>query len=159
MPKIGKTLKGVKQRGGGNSTALHPYLTNDLYKRVRVYCATNNLSVSGFAEKVFEEYLSGKSDNGNFIKHLSRHGHRLDVIDGNVNILIESFGLFLQFWFAHTPQIPDDQKKSANLQGQERYGAFLKYLQANLLEGRRFMDQFVEDVGDQDELRNMLEKN
>ena len=146
-------------RKTGRSVKMNPYVTDDLYKRIRIYCAKKSMSISAFAEAAFEEYLSERDDAEAVLKKLDRYYLRMDKIDSNLNILGEAFTLFLQFWFAHTPPIPDIDKKDANFKAKERYAAFIEYLRNNMLDGRRFADQFVEPVANENELRFVTENH
>ena len=140
-------------RKSGRSKKLNPYITDELYKKVRVYCARKGLSISGFTETAFEEYFHNDFDSESVLKKMDRYFHRMESMDSNLNIMSEAFALFLQFWFAHTPEIAQDDKKEASFNGKARYSAFIQYLGEQMINGRRFADEFVVPVANNEELK------
>jgi hypothetical protein len=137
---------------------IHPYLSKELHQKVRLYCTIAGISTSKFAEAAFAEFLSDAADSASILKKLDRYYHKMEVIDSNVQILSEAFGLFLQYWFAHTPSIQEEDKKMASHNGKQRYEAFVEYLHKNMISGRRFADEFVVPVADEEELRRAAEE-
>lgn len=136
---------------------IHPYISKELHQKVRLYCTLAGISGSKFAEAAFTEFLSDAADSASILKKLDRYYNKMEVIDSNVQILSEAFGLFLQYWFAHTPSIQEEDKKIASHNGKQRYEAFIEYLHKNMISGRRFADEFVVPLADEEELRRAAE--
>jgi hypothetical protein len=136
--------------------AVHPYLSADLNQKLRLHCAEKGYSISGFIEQVLCDYFDELHDKDSVLKKLDRQYHKFESIDSNTKVLGEAFGLFLRFYFSHTVDLPEDEKRPAWISGGDKYMKFVEYLKKNMLDGRRFIDEFVEPVADSDELRKSL---
>ncbi len=113
------------------------------------------MTESSVVESALSQYLDEKCDLALILKKLDRIGRGVNRLDNQVNISAEAFGLFLQYWFAHTPEIAEEEKSLANADAKRRYRSFIDYLTQRLGAGSRFTDELVKDfvVGDDDELR------
>ncbi len=134
---------------------IHPYLSPELFRRFKLYCKQKGVTETSVVEAALNQYLDETSDLVLILKKLDRIGRGVNRIDNQVNISAEAFGLFLQYWFAHTPEIAEEEKALANADAKRRYRAFIEYLTNRLGAGSRFTDELVKDfvVGDDDELR------
>ncbi|KAA6230472.1 hypothetical protein [Chlorobium phaeovibrioides] len=134
---------------------IHPYLSPELYQRFKSYCKQKGVTESSVVESALTQYLDEKCDLALILKKLDRIGRGVNRVDNQVNISAEAFGLFLQYWFAHTPEIAEEEKSLANADAKRRYRSFIDYLTQRLGAGSRFTDELVKDfvVGDDDELR------
>jgi len=56
----------------------------------------------------------------------------------------------MQYWFAHTPQIPEALKKDANITAKDRFSVFLDFLQDNMIAGRLVTKKFTEQSQDEE---------
>ncbi|NTW15840.1 MAG: hypothetical protein HGA41_00025 [Syntrophaceae bacterium] len=153
-----RSKKKKTSEGDSSKTQLiHPYISQELHKKVRLYCIKKGISTSKFTEAAFQEYLSSTSDSGSILKKLDRYYHKMEVIDSNLHILSEAFGLFLQYWFAHTPAIQDNDKKMASYNGKQRYESFVEFLNKHMIAGHRFADEFVVSLASDEELKRVAE--
>ena len=72
--------------------------------------------------------------------------------------MTDAFGVFVQFWFVHTPRLRDEDKKSAEKEAWNRYSQFVDYVSRQLAGGHRFVNDLVDDVvADDEELKAQLD--
>lgn len=135
---------------------IHPYLSPELYRRFKTYCRQKGVTETSVVEAALSQYLDDTNDLSLILKKLERIGRGLSKVDNQVNIHTEAFGLFMQYWFAHTPEIAEEEKTLANADAKRRYRAFVEYLTHRLGKGSRFTDELVKDfvVGDDGELED-----
>jgi hypothetical protein len=133
---------------------IHPYLSPDLYRRFKLYCTQNGVTETSVVEDALNQYLDEKNDVGSILKKLDRQVRSIAKLDNQVGILAEAFALYMQYWFAHTPEIDEDAKPLANMEAKRRYSAFVDFLAKRIGTGSRFTDEIVKDaLGDIDELK------
>ncbi len=62
------------------------------------------------------------------IRRINKLDLKLKTIANKLNILSETLSLFIQVWFSNTYEIPEEQKDTAQMQGERRYRMFIKLL-------------------------------
>jgi hypothetical protein len=60
--------------------------------------------------------------------------------------LSEAFGVFVQVWFAHTPTLDEEEKRSARRDAESRYRRFLEPVARRCSGGPRFLDDLPRQV-------------
>ena len=71
--------------------------------------------------------------------------------------MAEAFAIFMQFWFAHTPSIGENEKDAARREAWNQYQKFVEYVATQMAGGHRFIDDLVQDVvGDEEELKQAV---
>lgn len=63
-----------------------------------------------------------------------------------LELLTEAFGVFVKFWFAHTPAVADTARKAAWTMADARFKQFVDYVSTQFGAGRRFVDNLPRDV-------------
>ncbi len=74
-------------------------------------------------------------------------------VDNQVGVMAV-FSLFLQFWFAHTPELQEEEKSAASLDAKRRYHDFVAFLVKRIGTGSRFGDEILKESLDGFELRD-----
>lgn len=133
---------------------VHPFIADDVYKRLKAYCARRGLSDSGVIEEALKQHLDQSTDAALIMRRLDRAGRRIDKIRADVELVTEFVSQWVRLWFAHTPQIPDSQKGAAQTSAAKRYEQFLNFLTKRLSGPQRLAiellgEELLVDVSDQ----------
>jgi len=132
---------------------LLPYVEGVLAERLAQFCAASDVTVSAAVVAALRQYLDGTSDAMLVLRRLDRLGRAMARNQRDVELLSEAFAVFVRVWFAHTPSIPEDGKKSARASAESRYRQFVEHVAEQFSGGRRFVDDLPrESVGDDGEL-------
>ena len=83
------------------------------------------------------QYLDGASDISLLLRRLDRLGRALERIHQDLELLCESFAVFVRLWFAHTPNIPEDGRRAARASAESRYKQFVEHVSEQYSGGRR----------------------
>lgn len=133
---------------------IHPYLSPELHSRFTKYCNQRGVTATSVVEEALNQYLEEKDDTGSVLKQLQRQSRSIMKVDNQVGVLAEAFSLFLQFWFAHTPELQETEKSAASLDAKRRYHDFVAFLVKRINTGSRFGDEILKESLDGFELRD-----
>lgn len=137
---------------------IHPYLSFDLHKEFKTYCKAKGLTESSVAEAAIREYLDDSKDITLLYRRLDRMNRGFGRLERDLNITSEFLALFVQVWFAYTPQLPESEKESAQRLSMKRYNNFLQHVVNSIGGGKRFIDDFVsETIADEKELKDSVD--
>jgi hypothetical protein len=124
---------------------IHPYISDEVFKRFKKYCASLDLTESSVAEAALQKFFDG--DNNDFpllLKRLDRLQRALGRTERDLSMLSEAFSVFVQLWFAHTPKIDESEKDASKRQAGDRYNQFIDFVASKLTSGHRFIDDLVQ---------------
>jgi hypothetical protein len=126
---------------------IFPWLTPGLRKRLRTYAAKRGATESSIVESALLQYLDADTtDRALLLRRLDRVSRGLAALQRDFDLVSQSFGVFIQIWFAHTPRIPDDAKPGAEQTALQRYGQFLDHVAAQIMKGQRFAREIAPAV-------------
>src|SRR5580692_3069619 len=132
---------------------LVPRVPAELAQRLAEVCASTNATETAVVEAALRHHLDGTSDRTLLFRRLDRLGRALERSHRDVELLSEAFGVFVQVWFAHTPTLDEEEKKSARRDSESRYRQFLEHVTRRFSGGRRFLDDLPrESIADDAEL-------
>jgi len=121
---------------------IYPCVTPALRKRLTLYASKRGTSYSSVVEAALVQYLDADTtDRTLLLRRLDRVGRDLAVVERDLDVLSHAFGIFLQVWFAHTPQIDEGMKRSAEQDALQRYSRFLDHLAAEAVKSESFVRQ------------------
>jgi hypothetical protein len=63
----------------------------------------------------------------------------------DVGIAVELMALFVRFWLASTPALPEPSRAAARAQGDKRYDAFMEALGRRLAKGPNVQQEIPDD--------------
>ena len=124
---------------------IHPYISDEVFKRFKKYCASLDLTESSVAEAALQKFFDG--DNNDFpllLKRLDRLQRALGRTERDLSMLSEAFSVFVQIWFAHTPKIDETEREASKRQAGDRYNQFVDFVASKLTAGHRFIDDLVQ---------------
>lgn len=121
------TAKQLRRPRNGRS-AVKGFVSHDVKTRLKAYCARRHLNECAVIEEALKQHLEQSTDAALIMRRLDRTGRRIDKMRSELELLIEFVSLWVRLWFAHTPQIADNQKATAQKNAAERYEQFLSYV-------------------------------
>lgn len=131
------TNGGRKRRSRAGRQQLHPYIAQDVYERLKAYCARRGLPDSGVVEVALREHLDQASEAALIMRRLDRVERRLAKSHRDLEMLCECFGVWVRLWFAHTPELPDSAKSAAQLSARKRFDQFEEFVAKRIHAGER----------------------
>jgi hypothetical protein len=72
-------------------------------------------------------------------------------MERDVGISVEVLAVFVRFWVATTPALPEPAAQAARAKAGERYDQFVTALGRRLAKGPKLRQEISEDVGEQAE--------
>jgi hypothetical protein len=135
-----------KRRPRAGRQQLHPYIAQDVYERLKAYCARRGLPDSGVVEVALREHLDQASEAALIMRRLDRIERRVSKVHRDLEMLCECFGVWVRLWFAHTPELPDSAKPAAQMSARKRFDQFEEFVAKRLHAGERLaVDLLGED--------------
>ena len=124
------------------------YLDPDVMTMLADYAARRNQSQSLVAEAAIASLLSPHGADRPETAFAKRH-HQNDRpkarTERDVGIGIETLAVFIRFWLATTPALPEPAAQAARAKAGERYDAFVTALGRRLAKGPRLRQEIPED--------------
>jgi predicted transcriptional regulator len=123
-------------------------LPPDLMRRLADYAVRKRVSQAIVVEAALESYLSPDSAErleAALARRLDRLSRASERLERHVTIGNETLALFVRFWLASTPALPDTGQAAAQAKGRERYQSFVETLGRRLAQSRSFVDEVVSD--------------
>ncbi len=129
---------------------LSVYLDPDVMHSLADTAEQRNQSRSMIAEAAIASFLSPDADErceAATVKRLDRVDRRMMRLERDLGIAVETVAVFVLFWLASTPQVPDAAQAATRSKARERYGSFLEALGRRLATGPKLRQEIGEDVG------------
>lgn len=130
-------------------TRLSVYLGPDLMRALNDYAERRQHPRSRIAETAIASFLSPDFDEQReaaTAKRLDRIDRRLQRLERDLGIAVETIAVFVLFWLASTPQLPDAAHAATRSKVRERHNSFLEALGRRLANGPKLRDEIGEDV-------------
>lgn len=135
---------------------LSVYLDPDVMKALAAYAARRDQSLSLIAEAGIASFLSpdaAERQEAATTKRLDQLDRRMTRMERDVGIAVETLAVFVRFWLASTPALPEPAAQAARAKSSERYEAFVTALGRRLAKGPKLKQEISEDIvqgGDED---------
>ena len=131
------------------------YLDPAVMKGLADYAARREQPQSAIAEAAIASFLSPDADERReavFVKRLDQIDRRMTRLERDVGISVESLAVFIKFWLATTPALPEPAALAARAKAGERYDQFVTALGRRLAKGMKLRQEISEDLGPQESL-------
>lgn len=128
---------------------LSVYLDSTLMRALDDYAARRDRSRSTIAEAAIASFLSPDADERReaaITKRLNGLDRRAQRLERDLGIVVEMMAVFVRFWLASTPQLPDAVQAAARTKAGERYDSFIEALGRRLSEGPKLRQEIAEDA-------------
>lgn len=79
-------------------------------------------------------------------RRLDRLTRTMERLERDHEITGEALALFIRFWLATTPPMPDDLREAAQAKGRERYGSFIETLARRRAKGTTLSRELTREV-------------
>lgn len=125
------------------------YLDPDVMKTLSTYAARREQPMSLIAEAAIASFLSPDADERReaaIAKRLDQIDRRIARLERDLGISVETLALFVRFWLATTPPLPEPAAKAARAQAGTRYDNFVAALGRRLNQGPKLRQEIPEDI-------------
>ncbi|HBO2075837.1 TPA: CopG family transcriptional regulator [Pseudomonas aeruginosa] len=126
------------------------YVDPDVMTMLGDYAARREQSQSMIAEAAIASFLSpddAERREAIVAKRLDQLDRRLTRMERDVGISVESLAVFIKFWLATTPALPEPAAHAARAKAAERYEGFVTALGRRLAQGPKLRQEISEDIG------------
>ena len=131
---------------------LSVYLDPAVMNRLAEHAARRDHSRSLIAEAAIESFLSpdaAERQEAAITKRLDQFDRRMTRLERDLGIAVEMLAVFVRFWLATTPALPEPAAQAARAKAGERYDAFVTALGRRLAKGPKLRQEIPEDVNSQ----------
>lgn len=128
---------------------LSVYLDPAVMNRLTEHAARRDHSLSLVAEAAIESFLSpdaAERQEAAITRRLDQLDRRMTRTERDVGISVEMLAVFVRFWLATTPALPEPAAEAARAKAGERYDQFVTALGRRLAKGPKLRQEIAEDV-------------
>ena len=125
------------------------YIDPDIMTMLADYAARREQSQSMIAEAAIASFLSpddAERREAAIAKRLDQLDRRMTRLERDIGISVETLAIFVRFWLATTPALPEPAAQAARAKAGERYEAFITALGRRLAKGPKLRQEISEDV-------------
>lgn len=125
------------------------YIDPDIMTMLADYAARREQSQSMIAEAAIASFLSPDDAERREVaiaKRLDQLDRRMTRLERDVGISVETLAIFIRFWLATTPALPEPAAQAARAKAGERYEAFITALGRRLAKGPKLRQEISEDI-------------
>lgn len=125
------------------------YLDPEVMTLFTDYAARREQSQSMIAEAAIASFLSPDDTERReavVAKRLDQLDRRLTRMERDVGISVETLAVFIKFWLATTPALPEPAAQAARAKAGERYEAFITALGRRLASGPKLRQEVSDDI-------------
>jgi len=129
---------------------LSVYLDPDIMRNLADYAARRDHSRSLIAEAAIASFLSpdaAERQEAATTRRLDQLDRRMTRMERDLGIAVETLAVFVRFWLATNPPLPEPAQAAARAKAGERYDAFVTALGRRLAKGPKLTQEMSEDVG------------
>ena len=130
-------------------TQISVYIDPDIMTMLADYAARREQSQSMIAEAAIASFLSpddAERREAAIAKRLDQVDRRMTRLERDIGISVETLAIFVRFWLATTPALPEPAAQAARAKAGERYEAFITALGRRLAKGPKLRQEISEDV-------------
>lgn len=112
------------------------------------YAARRDQPQSLIAEAAIASFLSpdaAEQREAAIAKQLDHLDRRMARLERDLGIAVETLAVFVRFWLATTPALPEPAALAARAKAGERYEAFVAALGRRLAKGPRLVQEVADD--------------
>lgn len=124
-------------------------LPPDVALKLADYASRKRVPQAHIVETALASFLSPDASErleGALGRRLDRLVRQVERLERNVNISNEALALFVRFWLAATPPLPDAAQPAAQAKGRERYEGYVEALGRRLAKGRTLAAEIAQEV-------------
>ena len=129
------------------------YLDPGVMARLADYATRRDQPQSLVAEAAIASFLSPDNEERReaaIARRLDQLDRRMTRMERDTGISVESLAVFIRFWLATTPTLPEPAAQAARAKAGERYEAFVTALGRRLAKGPKLAQEISTDVDPSD---------
>lgn len=126
------------------TTQIHPRVSKTLVLELKLQARRRRTSVSNIIEAAVMTFLNQKEHESVIDRQLEKLQDQNGKIKRELQILIETQAAFMKVYLAHTPEIPESQKRAAEENSLRRFERFIA-LVANTFKDEQLFQEAVEE--------------
>lgn len=137
----------------GKKQRLSIYLDPPVMKALVEHAGRRDVSRSLVAEAAIASFLSpdaAERQESALLKRLDQIDRKLNRLERDQSISVETLAVFVRFWLTTTPQLPEPAQAAARAQSGKRYDAFVAALGRRLAQGAKLRNEIPEDISPTD---------
>ena len=121
---------------------LSVYLDPEIMGQLTELAERKSQPMSLIAEAAITSFLTPDEEDKReaaFIRRLDGLNRRIERLERDHWIAVETLALFVRFWLIVTPSLPESAQAAAQAKGRERYESFVETLGRRLAKGQSFL--------------------
>jgi hypothetical protein len=129
------------------------YLDPAIEKALVEFADRRDRSQSMIAEAAIASFLSpddAERREAIMARRLDQLDRRMTRVERDVGVAVETLAVFIRFWLATTPALPEPAANAAKAKVGERYEAFITALGRRLAQGPKLHQEVSEDMSGPD---------
>ncbi len=129
------------------------YLDPAIEKALVEFADRRDRSQSMIAEAAIASFLSpddAERREAIIARRLDQMDRRMTRVERDVGIAVETLAVFIRFWLATTPALPEPAANAAKAKVGERYEGFIAALGRRLAQGPKLRQEVSEDISGPD---------
>ncbi|MDR3514008.1 MAG: CopG family transcriptional regulator [Caulobacteraceae bacterium] len=126
------------------------YLDPDVTLLLAAFAARTGRSMSQVAEAALASFLSPDAEvrrEAAIAKRIDRIDRRLDRLERDAAISLETLALFVRLFLNATPPLPDQASQAARAKAAARYEHFVTAVGRRVRQGPKLRQEILDDVG------------
>jgi len=130
------------------------YLDPEVEQSLAGFAARRHQSQSMIAEAAIASFLSpddAERREAIIARRLDQLDRHMGRTERDIGIAVETLAVFIRFWLATTPALPEPAAQAAKAKIGERYEGFITALGRRLAQGPKLRQEIPEDVGGSDQ--------
>lgn len=131
----------------------HLYLDDELTEQLETLAAKPGSSKSAIVSDALRSFLArrGANEVDDRLKvRLDRLSRRLNRIERDQQILLESLALFVRYYLTVTAPLPEADQEAARALGQERFQAFIDQVGRRIAGGRTLAGEVLAQTSEEE---------
>lgn len=132
---------------------LNAYFNPELFDRLEAMAIGRRVPKTHIVEAALASFLTpdeADQREAAITRRLDRITRAIERLERDQEIAGEALALFLRYWLASTPPLPDDMRNAAQAQGRDRYRGFVETLARRLGKGVTLAKEVSEEVSGKD---------
>jgi hypothetical protein len=118
---------------------VHSRLDLEIFSRLKAYAARTGAEDSAVVNAALAQYLDKSSDTALILRRLDRMTRRMGRVQRELDGVAEFVTTWVQMWFAHTPQLTPEARKTAQQSAARRYAEMLDFIRKRITGPKRFL--------------------
>jgi hypothetical protein len=125
---------------------VHTRFPTDLSARLRTFASGKGSSQNSIVQKALKRYLDDSLDGPLILRRLDRLSRAVTRLHRDVTVIADALAVFVQIYLAHTPRLPESEKRAAEKGALERFEQFAENVAARVASGRSVMKKLVPET-------------